>query len=181
MMTAVAASRGQFFLPFARDCVGFAVLGRIVAGLLPQLLALYEQLPGLGWVDLVRTQRSLGQDGDALRKHLDKSPGNEENLAVAVAAVQPHLAGSEFGQQRRGAVERLQVARTRRQLHRLRGSVQQQPVRADQPHRQQSRTCTRFCHLAFAFANNRRLTTNNRTYACSIFSDAASTSSMPPL
>src|ERR1035438_3966913 len=93
MKAAVVPGRGQLFLALARECVGFAVLGRIVAGLLPQLLALYEQLPGLGWVDLVRTQRSLGQDGDALRKHLDKSPGNEENLAVAAAAMQPHQIG----------------------------------------------------------------------------------------
>src|ERR1035438_3105710 len=106
MKAAVVPGRGQLFLALARECVGFAVLGRIVAGLLPQLLALYEQLPGLGWVDLVRTQRSLGEDGEALRKPPHKRPAQDRRRPAATAPRPLRaVAGPRLGRSRPDAAQ----------------------------------------------------------------------------
>ncbi len=80
----------------------------------------------LGLVDLLRMQRRLRQNRHPLRQHLDKAPRHKEPLPLGRAAMQPNLARTKLRQQRSRTVQRLHVARHRRQLHRLRRAIQQQ-------------------------------------------------------
>src|SRR5258707_4035433 len=50
---ALAFGRGDLFFSLVHDGVGFVILLAIVAGLLPELLALLELLLGLATVDLI--------------------------------------------------------------------------------------------------------------------------------
>jgi len=137
-LAALAFCGGDLFLGLTCHGIGFVVLLAIVAGLLPELLALLELLLGLSAIDLVGMHRGLGQDRHALWKDLDETPGDEELLVAGGAAVEAHLACAKLSQQRRSAVERLEVARHGREFDRFCGCVQEDTVWRNQPYRQQS-------------------------------------------
>src|SRR5258708_26582220 len=122
---------GNLFFSLAHDSIGFVILLAIVAGLLPELLALLELLLGLGAVDLVGVKRTLGEDGHALGKDLHEAPGDEKFLIACRATMQPHFACSKLRQQRRCAVERLQVARHGRQFNRFHYRVNEVTIPRD--------------------------------------------------
>src|SRR5271155_1221429 len=101
-LAALPCGRGDLLLGLAGDGVGFVILLAVVAGLAPHLFALVQLLLRLSEIDLVGTQRRLGQDGDPLRQPLDEAPGDEELLPARASAVQPNLAGTQLRQQRSG-------------------------------------------------------------------------------
>jgi len=142
----IAAGAGDLFLGHARYRVGFVILFAIVTGFVPQLFAMLELGFGLGDIDLVGMQRCLREDGDALRQHFHESPRHEKDLIAGASAVQPHLARSQFGQQRGVAVERLHIAAHRRQLDSLRRRVQQDAVRRDETDSEEAGLCG-VCHF----------------------------------
>ncbi len=101
---------------------------------------------GLGYVDLVGVESGFGEDGDALGEDFDESPGHEELLVAGGAAVEADLACAEFGEQRGGAVEGLEVAGHGGQFDGLGGGVQEDAVRSDEADGEEAGLWC-FCHL----------------------------------
>src|SRR3954470_12409387 len=79
---AAAFSGGNLLFCLSRNRIGLVVLRAIVAGLVPQFLALSQFVLGLADVNLGRMQRRLSENRHPLRQHLDEAPGNEELLVA---------------------------------------------------------------------------------------------------
>src|SRR5580698_3478319 len=88
-------------LRFTDGLVGFLVFFRVFAVFVPLLVALVELLLSRSRVDILGLLSALGEDGHPLGKHLDEASRHVETLIAALAAMQAHLAGAQFGQQRR--------------------------------------------------------------------------------
>ena len=72
------------------------------------------------------------KDGHPLGEHFGESPAYVVAAMLDVGAVQGHVARAELGDQRRGAVEHLHVARLRRQLDRVGELLEEDAFRGDE-------------------------------------------------
>ena len=132
LLEAAPFGGGKFFFALAGESICLVVLSRVVSSALPQSLPCLDLSLGRRFIDFSRNDGRLGQDRDAFGKDLYETPGDEEFLLACRSSMETNFASTQLGEQRSGPVKRLEVAGARRELDRVSGRVQQNPIGRDQ-------------------------------------------------
>jgi hypothetical protein len=148
---------------FADDDFGLLVLFGIVAGFVPELVAVVEAGLCGGDIDLLGTDGAIGQYGYALGQDFNEATADAVGLLAGLTAMEAHFAWAKDGDERGMPVEDLKIAVARRNLDRIRGLIHKDAIGGDEPDLKMVCICHDYLY-AVAF----------------IFSAASRTSSMVP-
>jgi len=86
-----------------------------------------------GDIDLCGTDCAVGEDGDTLGKHLNETATDAVGLFPGLTAVKADLSGTKDSDERGVSVEDFKITVARRNLDGIRGLVDEDAIRGDEP------------------------------------------------
>jgi len=118
---------------FADDDFRLLVFLGVVAGFVPDLMAVVKPSLGGGGVDFLGTEGAVGQNGHALGQNLDEAAADAKDTLANFSAVEAYLTGTEDGDERGVSVENFEIAITGRNFDSICGLIHEDVIGSDEP------------------------------------------------